>query len=168
MDHLWSPWRYRYVQRERDSNDCIFCVESAENRDEENFIVYRARLNFIILNLFPYTCGHLMIAPYAHVATLEAAADETLTEMMRLAKEAQMHLRTIYNPHGFNIGMNIGEMAGAGIAGHIHMHVVPRWAGDANFMSTVGETRVLPEELGETYRKVKAAFGRSYDRRESE
>ena len=102
-----------------------------------------------------------MIAPYAHVATLEAAADDTLTEMMRLAKQAQLHLRAIYNPHGFNIGMNIGEMGGAGIAGHIHMHVVPRWAGDANFMSTVAETRVLPEELGETYRKLKGAFGGS-------
>jgi ATP adenylyltransferase len=100
-----------------------------------------------------------MIVPYEHVATLEASADETLLEMMRLTKEAQRHVGAIYNPQGFNIGMNIGEMAGAGIAGHIHMHVVPRWTGDANYMSTVGETRVLPEELGETYRKLKTAFG---------
>jgi ATP adenylyltransferase len=159
MDHLWSPWRYRYVQSARGSSECIFCVEAAANRDDENFIVYRARLNFVILNLFPYTSGHLMIAPYEHVATLEAVADETLVEMMTLAKESQRQLGAIYHPHGFNIGMNIGEMAGAGIAGHIHMHVVPRWAGDANFMTTVGETRVLPEELGETYRKLKGAFG---------
>ena len=158
MDHLWSPWRYRYIQSARDSADCIFCLEAAEDRDDENFIVYRGRLNFIILNLFPYTSGHLMIAPYEHVATMEAAADETLVEMMGLAKEAQKHLHALYHPHGFNIGMNIGEMAGAGITGHIHMHVVPRWAGDANFMSTVGETRVLPEELPETYRKLKEAF----------
>ena len=158
MDHLWSPWRYRYIQSARDSADCVFCLEAAEDRDDENFIVYRGRLNFIILNLFPYTSGHLMIAPYEHVATMEAAADETLVEMMGLAKEAQKHLHALYNPHGFNIGMNIGEMAGAGITGHIHMHVVPRWAGDANFMSTVGETRVLPEELTETYRKLKVAF----------
>ena len=161
MDHLWSPWRYRYVQGARGSSECIFCVEAAEDRDDENFIVYRARLNFVILNLFPYTSGHLMIAPYEHVATLEATADETLVEMMTLAKESQRQLGAIYHPHGFNIGMNIGEMAGAGIAGHIHMHVVPRWAGDANFMTTVGETRVLPEELPETYRKLKAAFGGS-------
>lgn len=159
MDHLWSPWRYRYVQSARSSSECVFCAEAAEHRDAENFIVHRASLNFIILNLFPYTCGHLMIVPYEHVATLEASADETLLEMMRLTKEAQRHVGAIYNPQGFNIGMNIGEMAGAGIAGHIHMHVVPRWTGDANYMSTVGETRVLPEELGETYRKLKAAFG---------
>jgi ATP adenylyltransferase len=158
MDHLWSPWRYRYVQRAHDSGECIFCQKAAENRDDENLIVHRAARNFILLNLFPYTTGHLMIAPYEHVATLEAAADETLSELMLLTKQAEHRLRTIYRPQGFNIGMNIGEMAGAGIAGHIHMHVVPRWTGDANFMSTVGETRVMPEELPETYRKVKDAF----------
>jgi len=158
MDHLWSPWRYRYIQSARDSSECVFCRAAAEDRDAENLIVHRAALNFVILNLFPYTSGHLMIAPYTHVATMEQAADEALIEMMLLAKEAQKQLHAIYNPHGFNIGMNIGEMAGAGIAGHIHMHIVPRWAGDANFMSTIGETRVLPEELPETYRKLKAAF----------
>jgi ATP adenylyltransferase len=160
MDHLWSPWRYRYVQKADRAVGCIFCEKAAQDRDDENYIVHRARLNFIILNLFPYTTGHAMIAPYEHVATLESAADEAILEMMLLTKETQRHLGAIYKPHGFNIGMNIGEMAGAGIAGHIHMHVLPRWAGDANFMSTVGETRVLPEDLGQTYRKLKAAFGR--------
>jgi ATP adenylyltransferase len=159
MDHLWSPWRYRYVQKADPQDACIFCQKPAEGKDGENFIVWRAELNYIILNLYPYTSGHLMVAPYEHVATLEAASDDTIQEMMLLCKQAQHHLRSIYKPGGFNVGMNIGEMAGAGVAGHIHMHVVPRWVGDANFMSTVGETRVLPEDLAETYRKLKAAFG---------
>ena len=159
MDHLWSPWRYRYVQKADPQDVCIFCQKAAESRDEENFIVWRAKLNYVILNLYPYTTGHLMIAPYEHVATLEAAPDETLREMTLLAKQSQHYLRSIYKPGGFNIGMNIGEMAGAGVAGHIHLHVVPRWVGDANFMTTAGETRVLPEDLAETYRKLKAAFG---------
>jgi ATP adenylyltransferase len=155
MDHLWSPWRYRYVQKAAPDDACIFCRIPAEQRDDENFLVHRAPLNFVILNLFPYTSGHLMIAPYQHVATAEAAPAETLEEMMRLAQIAQRHLREIYKAAGFNLGMNIGEAAGAGVAGHIHMHVLPRWPGDANFMSVVGETRVMPEELSETYRKLK-------------
>jgi ATP adenylyltransferase len=159
MDHLWSPWRYRYVQKADRQDDCIFCQKPAEQKDGENFIVWRARFNYLILNLYPYTTGHLMIAPYEHVATMEAASEDVLQEMILLSKKAQHHLRSIYNPGGFNVGLNIGEMAGAGIAGHIHMHVVPRWTGDANFMSTVGETRILPEDLPETYRKLKAAFG---------
>ena len=160
MDRLWSPWRYRYVQKADRQEGCIFCQKPAEQKDSENFIVWRARYNYLILNLYPYTTGHLMIAPYEHVATMEAASEDMLQEMILLAKQAQHHLRSIYNPGGFNVGMNIGEMAGAGIAGHIHMHVVPRWTGDANFMSTVGETRILPEDLSETYRKLKAAFER--------
>jgi ATP adenylyltransferase len=156
MDHLWSPWRYRYVQKAASDDACIFCRIPAEQRDDENFLIHRAPLTFVILNLFPYTTGHLMIAPYQHVATVEEAPAETLEEMMRLAQTAQRHLREIYRPAGFNLGMNIGEAAGAGVAGHIHMHVLPRWAGDANFMSVVGETRVMPEELSETYRKLKA------------
>ena len=158
MDHLWSPWRYRYVQKTDPADACIFCQKAAENNDGENYIVHRARHNFVILNLYPYTTGHLMVAPYEHVATLEAASEEIVQEIMLLSRQAQRLLRSIYKPGGFNIGMNIGEVAGAGVAGHIHMHVVPRWAGDANFMSTVGETRILPEELPETYRKLKAAF----------
>ena len=158
MDHLWNPWRYRYVQKSDPNDACIFCQKAAENRDEENYIVHRARHNFIILNLYPYTTGHLMVAPYEHVATLEAASEDIVVEIMLLSRQAQRLLRSIYKPGGFNIGMNIGDVAGAGIAGHIHMHVVPRWRGDANFMSTIGETRILPEELPETYRKLKAAF----------
>jgi len=158
MDHLWSPWRYSYVRTATPDDACIFCAKAAESRDGENFIVHRSRLNFILLNLYPYNNGHVMIAPYEHVATLEGLREETATEMMLLTRQVQIHLRTIYQPAGFNFGMNIGEAAGAGVAGHIHMHVLPRWRGDANFMTTIGETRVLPEALPETYRKLHAAF----------
>jgi ATP adenylyltransferase len=158
MDRLWSPWRYRYVQSASPEDECIFCAKLRENRDAENFILLRAERNFVMLNLYPYTNGHLMIAPYEHVATLEDAAQETLAEMMRLTTEAERHLRVLYKPDGINLGMNIGAAAGAGVAGHIHMHVLPRWVADANFMTTVGETRVLPEELPVTYERLRRAF----------
>jgi len=160
MDHLWSPWRYQYVSKaaEPDQGGCVFCEKAAENRDAENYIVHRARLNFVILNLYPYTSGHLMVVPYEHVATLNEARPETLAEMMELTRRAEHALEALYRPHGFNAGMNIGEAAGAGVAGHIHMHVLPRWRGDANFMSVIGETRVLPEALDETWRRLVRAF----------
>jgi len=159
MDHLWSPWRYQYVSKAADGQlGCIFCEKLAENRDAENFIVHRARLNFVILNLYPYTSGHLMVVPYEHVATLNEARPETLAEMMELTRRAERALTTLYKPHGLNAGMNLGEAAGAGIAGHLHMHVLPRWRGDANFLSVVGETRVLPEALDETWRKLVREF----------
>ena len=123
-------------------------------------MVYRGKHNFVLLNLYPYTSGHLMVAPYEHVARLEDAAPETVAEMMLTARRAERHLRAIYRPDGLNLGMNIGKAAGAGIAGHIHMHVLPRWTGDANFMTTVGETRVLPEDLEVTYQKLSHAFAR--------
>ena|SRR5437879_2386245 len=154
MDYLWSPWRYRYVAQADPSAGCIFCTKPAENRDAENFILYRARNNYVLLNIYPYTTGHLMIAPYQHVARLVDTTDDTVTEMMLLARRAEANLRTVYRPEGLNIGMNIGASAGAGITGHIHMHVLPRWVADANFMTTVGETRVLPEELPVTYEKL--------------
>lgn len=160
MDYLWSPWRYQYVQGALTSGGCIFCDRAAEQRDSENLIVFRGTFNFIILNRFPYTAGHLMIAPYQHVATLEDAGAEALMEMILLAKKAEHCLGEIYHPHGFNIGMNIGASAGAGVAGHIHLHAVPRWHGDANFMTTVGETRVLPEDLGVTYSKLVAEWAK--------
>jgi ATP adenylyltransferase len=159
MDHLWTPWRYRYLQHPRDPDTaCIFCLAAAEQRDAENYIVRRARHNFVILNLYPYTTGHLMVVPYEHVSTLGGAQPDTLAEMMELARKAESALATLYKPHGFNVGMNLGEAAGAGIAGHIHMHVLPRWRGDANFVSTVGETRIMPEELDHTYEKVLREF----------
>jgi len=158
MDHLWSPWRYRYVSAAEPNHSCIFCVKSQEQDDSRNLILYRAEFNFILLNLFPYTSGHMMVAPYAHVATLGEADESTLSEMMLLTRKAQQILGQVYRAPGFNLGMNIGSSAGAGIAGHIHMHVLPRWAGDVNFMTTVGETRVIPEDMEETYRKLHSAF----------
>jgi len=156
MDHLWTPWRYRYISTELPADGCIFCTKAADNKDAQNYILHRGKLNFILLNLFPYTNGHLMIAPYQHVATMAATPEATLAEMMQLTRQAETNLRAVYRPDGLNIGMNIGVSAGAGVADHIHMHVVPRWTGDANFMSTIGETRVLPEELPATYQKLAA------------
>lgn len=158
MDHLWSPWRYTYVSQAQPSSGCIFCEKAAQDRDRENLIVHRAEHNYILMNLYPYTSGHVMIAPYAHVAALEDCATEVLEEMMRLAQLTEKRLRAAYRPRGLNIGLNIGECAGAGIAGHIHMHVMPRWPGDVNFMTTIGETRVIPEDLAATWEKLSRAF----------
>ncbi len=159
MDYLWSPWRYSYVSAASTPRDeCIFCVKAAEDKDAGNYIVCRAARNFVLLNLYPYTTGHLMVAPYEHVATLEEAPEETVTEMMLLTRQATRHLREIYRPEGLNLGMNLGECAGAGVAGHMHMHVLPRWTGDTSFMTVIGETRVMPEDLAQTYDKLKRAF----------
>ena len=158
MDRLWSPWRYRYVSTASADQACIFCSKPAAGDDRANYIVHRARRNFILLNLYPYTNGHLMIAPYEHAATLGEAHPETLAELMELTVRAEGALRRVYNPGGINLGMNLGQCAGAGIAGHIHMHVLPRWPGDASFMTTVAETRVLPEDLDTTYEKLRAEF----------
>jgi len=157
MDRLWSPWRYRYVSRAAASEDCVFCHKPSES-DEESLILFRGRLNFVILNLFPYTTGHLMVVPYEHSAALEDLGEDAAIEMMALIRRAVICLKQVYRPAGLNVGMNLGECAGAGIAGHLHMHVLPRWPGDANFMTTVGETRVMPEDLGETWRRLSAAF----------
>ena len=158
MDRLWSPWRFNYVSKAEIPRGCLFCDKPAEQDDRKNLIVYRGDRTFVILNLFPYTAGHLMIAPYAHIATLQDASDEIATEMIRLARLAEKHLRIIYKPEGLNMGINLGECAGAGVAGHLHMHVLPRWCGDANFMTTIGETRVLPEDINVTFEKLAGAF----------
>jgi ATP adenylyltransferase len=160
MDRLWSPWRYQYVSRATPGADCIFCLKPAGSNDRENHILYRGEHCFVLLNLFPYTSGHLMIAPYRHVATMAEAGAEALAEMIQLAARAEQALTEAYRAQGLNLGINLGECAGAGIAGHIHMHVLPRWVGDANFMTTVGETRVLPEDLATTYEKLLPLFHR--------
>jgi ATP adenylyltransferase len=157
MDRLWSPWRYRYVSRTAETDGCVFCNKPSES-DEDGLILFRGRHNFVLLNLFPYTTGHLMVVPYEHTALLETLNPETAIEMMALAQRAADCLKRVYRPAGLNLGMNLGECAGAGIAEHLHMHVLPRWPGDANFMTTVGETRVMPEDLGETWRRMSAAF----------
>lgn len=161
MDHLWSPWRYQYLTAARAPDGCIFCkmaAEANEGSDERNLIVHRGASNFVVLNRFPYTSGHLMVVPYAHAAQLNAIEEATAAELMRLTRASESQLRNIYRPDGLNIGMNIGESAGAGIAGHIHMHVLPRWSGDSNFITTIGETRVLPEDLSVTWQRLRDAF----------
>ena len=163
MDRLWSPWRYEYIaassSADPKSSVCVFCVLQAETgRDEENFVLHRASHNFIVLNIYPYTSGHLLIVPYDHVGDLDAVSKETSDELMDLTKRSQTALREAYKPTGFNIGMNLGHSAGAGIVDHIHIHILPRWHGDTNFMSTVGDTRVLPEDLPTTYRKLRDKF----------
>jgi ATP adenylyltransferase len=161
VDHLWTPWRYTYVSSADHSaapNQCVFCAKLAAGDDAANYILLRGERNFALLNLYPYTSGHLMIAPYEHVATLAEAHPETVVEMMRLTVRAEKALRDLYRPGGINIGMNIGQCAGAGVAGHIHMHVLPRWPGDASFMTTISETRVLPEDLETTWRRLTQAL----------
>ncbi|MBI4458854.1 MAG: HIT domain-containing protein [Acidobacteria bacterium] len=158
MDYLWSPWRYQYVTQQAPPKGCVFCLKMQENRDEENLVLYRGLNNYILLNLFPYTSGHLMIAPYAHIGQLSSADDATWSEMMELTRKAEQALQRAYHPDGINLGMNLGKSAGAGIADHIHMHVLPRWHADSNFLTVVSETRVLPEILPESYRKLKPLF----------
>jgi len=159
MDYLWTPWRYQYITTSGEQSQCVFCAAAASHDDRANLIVHRAAHNFVILNRFPYTSGHVMIVPYEHAATLETLPAETLTELISLARDCERHLRTVYSPDGINLGINIGKSAGAGIAGHLHMHVLPRWTGDTNFMTVVSETRVLPEDLDITWQRLRAAFG---------
>jgi ATP adenylyltransferase len=157
---IWAPWRLPYVKdAAKDSEtECIFCTKPAEDDDEANLIVHRGALCFVILNLFPYTNGHLMVAPYAHLAGLPELDAETVGEMMALAQRAMVILDETYSPHGFNAGLNQGRAAGAGYEGHIHLHVVPRWAGDTNYMPVLADTRVMPQSLEDSYRALKGAF----------
>jgi ATP adenylyltransferase len=159
MDYLWTPWRYQYISKAGETDECIFCAAAKDGRDEESLVVHRAEHNFIILNRFPYTSGHVMVVPYQHVATLQDLSDPTLSELMLLARDTERRLRDVYRPEGMNFGINLGRCAGAGIAGHVHMHILPRWTGDANFMTVVGETRVMPEDLETTWTKLRRAFG---------
>jgi ATP adenylyltransferase len=159
MDYLWTPWRYRYISQEGEPAECIFCAAaSATADDREWFVVHRGQHNFVILNRFPYTTGHVMVVPNAHVARLEDLTDEVLVELFRLAQATEKRLRKAYRPDGINLGMNIGRSAGAGIAGHLHLHALPRWYGDSNFMTVVGETRVVPEDLETTWERLREAF----------
>ena len=163
MDYLWTPWRYAYItsaaKDDGKSDRCIFC-ELPKLPDAEAKIVYRGKHCYIILNSFPYTSGHVMVVPFAHLDELQKLPEAVATEMMSLSQKTEGVLRQIYSPDGVNLGMNIGRAAGAGIAGHVHMHVLPRWVGDTNFMTVTGESRVLPEALEETYKKLAGALGR--------
>lgn len=158
MDYLWTPWRYQYVTTADKLEGCPFCHKRDIGDDRKALIVHRAQHCFIILNLFPYTSGHAMIVPYDHIDSLQKLTPEAANEMMELTRRMETVLRKLYNPDGINLGMNLGKAAGAGVAGHIHMHILPRWVADASFMTTVSETRVLPEDLETTWRRMKEAF----------
>jgi ATP adenylyltransferase len=160
MDYLWTPWRYQYLEQATQGKqpDCIFCDALARNRDEETLIVHRGKKSFVILNRFPYTSGHVMLVPYAHVAELHLCEPAALQEMMELAQKLEAVYHTAYQPDGMNLGMNLGKAAGAGVAGHLHLHMLPRWIGDSNFMTVTGETRVHPEELRTTFDRLKKAL----------
>lgn len=164
MDRLYTPWRYDYIKGatgEKSGPDaaCVFCaLRDRPDDDERNYVVTRARHNFIVLNIYPYVSGHLLIVPLEHAPDLDAVSKQATDELMDLSKRALVLLRDAYRPHGFNLGMNLGQAAGAGVADHVHLHVMPRWSGDANFMTTVGETRVLPEDLRTTYERLKGKF----------
>lgn len=157
MDYLWTPWRYAFVSTAHKLEGCVFC-ELPSHPDEEGRIVYRGQHCFILLNAYPYTSGHVMIVPYEHLDQLQKLSTEASQEIMALCQKTEAVLRETYHPEGVNLGMNIGKAAGAGIAGHIHMHVLPRWLADANFMTVVGETRVLPETLDQTWERLRKAY----------
>ena len=158
MEHLFSPWRMKYMMDNDSDNGCIFCELPKKDNDRESLIVYRGENAYVLLNRFPYNSGHLMVAPYEHIHTIEILEPETRLELMDLVTKTVSVLKGIYTPDGFNIGANIGAAAGAGFAGHVHFHIVPRWVGDSNFMSTVGNTRVLPEDLSKTWERVHSAW----------
>ena len=159
MDYLFSPWRYRYLAAPKAlTAECVLCAKLQSGSDLDNLVVFRGRDNAVMLNLYPYTTGHVMVVPFTHAPWLEALAAPARSEMFELAARCEAILRATYEAQGVNIGLNLGTAAGAGIADHLHMHVVPRWAGDANFMTVVGETRVLPEALADTYQRLHAAF----------
>ena len=160
MKYLWSPWRMKYIQANKKEEGCVFCKVQDMPDNEENLIVHRGERAYVIMNRFPYTSGHILVIPYLHEDNLEVLDAETRAEMMELVTKTMTVLRGIYNPQGFNFGANIGAAAGAGIAPHVHLHIVPRWNGDTNFMSSLGETRVLPEALEETYRHVRDGWGK--------
>jgi len=157
MKQIWAPWRMEYIRMEKPKG-CVLCEKPGQDNDTKNHILYRGENNFVIMNIYPYNPGHLMIAPYRHVASLEELTDEELHEQFDIVSRSIKVLRQVFNPGGFNLGMNIGKVAGAGIEDHIHTHVVPRWQGDTNCMPVISDVRVLPEALDETYQKLKGKF----------
>ena len=160
MSHLWTPWRMSYLRGEElPPEGCLFCIKP-RSEDAEAHILHRGRHCYVILNRFPYSNGHLMVVPYAHVQSLEDLDAETLAELMALTQLGLRVLRAAYEPQGFNVGMNIGTAGGAGVAEHVHLHVVPRWVGDTNYMTVVGQTRIMPEWLEQTYERLQPLFER--------
>jgi ATP adenylyltransferase len=160
MDYLFTPWRYTYIVDATKNDRCIFCDLLALRDDAKALIVLRGEKNFVVLNRFPYTSGHVMIVPYAHLANLSDCDADVLMDMMQLAQRVQLALASAYQPEGYNLGMNLGRCAGAGVLGHLHLHLLPRWPGDANFMTVTGETRVQPEDLATTFDKLRSALSK--------
>ena len=160
MERLWTPWRFEYVSSVGKTSGCILCaaISGDPERDADVLVLFRGRHNYVIINKYPYSSGHLMVAPYEHVADLRSAESEQLAEMMRLAQACETILLDAYGPEGFNIGMNIGKAAGAGVVDHQHLHIVPRWTGDASFMSSTADTRVVPETPDGTYARLRPMF----------
>jgi ATP adenylyltransferase len=158
MKHLWSPWRMSYILNNQQEEGCVFCNAQEGPDCPENLVVFRGERAYVILNRFPYTSGHLMVVPYSHQPTLYGLDCETRAEMMELVTRCIQVLQLEYKAQGYNIGANIGGAAGAGIPKHIHFHIVPRWQGDTNFMSALGDTRVVPEALSETYHRIRTAW----------
>jgi ATP adenylyltransferase len=158
METMWSPWRMKYVTDNNHPDSCVFCTAPSLPDGPENLIVHSGEKAYVILNRYPYTSGHLMIVPFEHQPSIEALDPAVRAEMMELVNTALGVLRKVYAPQGFNVGINLGAAAGAGIAEHVHIHIVPRWVGDTNFMSTVGETRILPEELDVTRQRLADAW----------
>jgi len=154
MKQLWAPWRIEYIKLEK-PKECIFCKAVKENKDKENLILWRGKDAFVIMNRFPYNNGHLMIAPYRHIGQFEELTKDELAEMSVLLQKSIIVLRKAMSPEGFNVGINIGKIAGAGVEDHIHMHIVPRWSGDTNFMPVISDTRVIPQALHDTYTELK-------------
>lgn len=158
MNTLWAPWRMDYVGKKK-AKSCLFCRAWREERDEENLVLFRGKVTFVIMNRFPYNNGHLMVAPRRHITDFEAFAEEEVKEFVTLMKGCLRVLKATFRPEGFNIGINLGVAGGAGFP-HLHLHVVPRWKGDTNFMPVLSETKVIPQHLGETYKRLFPAFGR--------
>lgn len=150
-EHLWAPWRMRYLENTEKPDGCIFCDFPERNDDEKHFILHRGNHAFVILNAYPYTNGHLMVAPFRHISKLSELNDAELLEINQLVVQCSQWIDAVYHANGFNIGVNVGAAAGAGIPGHVHWHIVPRWTGDTNFMTTIGEMRVLPQTLEQSY-----------------
>jgi ATP adenylyltransferase len=152
MRHLWAPWRMEYIREIHQEPECLFCTLLGMEDNAENLILHRGESAFVVLNRYPYTNGHMMVVPYNHQPSLEGLELDTLNEMIELIQRGLKVLRTAYSAEGFNVGCNIGEAAGAGVEEHVHLHLVPRWLGDTNFMATTANTRVIPESLEETYK----------------
>ena len=153
MRRIWAPWRIEYI-RNKKPQECIFCQKQKEDRDAENYILARGKKNFVLLNLYPYNPGHIMVAPYRHLSDLQDLTDDELFEHFDMVRKSASALRNEYNPQGFNIGINLGNAAGAGIEDHIHTHVIPRWNGDTNFVTVVSDLRVIPHALDATYAEL--------------